>query len=251
MTAQNPLVHSRTRIRQRFALFPLDGYPPSKLPTWHDCQVRILTAPAMGANFAAYLFDLPANYTHTETPAATQVFGFLLSGAAQLQILGNDQELLAGGFFYVPQTRPFRLHTNKPSRLLLLRKRYEPCTTVDVSMPEPIVGDSASVPGTPFLGDEHARLQELLPDTFAYDLAMNIFTFDPDHGLPFVETHVMEHGLLMLQGKGMYYLDGEWMEVQKDDFIWMGPYCPQWFRDCGPEPTRYIYYKNVNREIAL
>jgi (S)-ureidoglycine aminohydrolase len=61
----------------------------------------------------------------------------------------------------------------------------------------------------------------------------------------------MEHGLFFLQGKGVYFLDGEWMEVEADDFIWMGPYCPQSFYATGPKPSKYIYYKNVNREISL
>jgi len=84
-----------------------------------------------------------------------------------------------------------------------------------------------------------------------FDLAMNIFTFDTGFGLPIVETHVMEHGLLFLQGKGLYYLGDQWMEVETDDFIWMGPYCPQSFYATGPTPSRYIYYKNVNREIQV
>ena len=80
---------------------------------------------------------------------------------------------------------------------------------------------------------------------------MNIFTFDPGHGLPYVETHVMEHGLLLPAGQGRLLprrrVDGS----RKDDFIWMGPYCPQSFYATGPTPSKYIYYKNVNREIPL
>ena len=101
------------------------------------------------------------------------------------------------------------------------------------------------------MGNEHARLQTLIPDEFSFDLAMNIFTFDPGHSLPYVETHVMEHGLLFLQGRGVYFLDDEWTEVRAGDFIWMGPYCPQSFYATGPTPSKYLYYKNVNREIPL
>jgi (S)-ureidoglycine aminohydrolase len=101
------------------------------------------------------------------------------------------------------------------------------------------------------MGNEHAKLQLLIPDDLQYDMAMNIFSFDPGHCLPYVETHVMEHGLYFLQGKGVYFLDGEWMETQNDDFIWMGAYCPQSFYATGNEPAKYIYYKNVNREIPL
>jgi (S)-ureidoglycine aminohydrolase len=97
----------------------------------------------------------------------------------------------------------------------------------------------------------HSLLQTLIPDELAFDMAMNIFTFDPGFGLPIVETHVMEHGLFFLQGKGLYYLEDRWMEVEADDFIWMGPYCPQSFYATGPTPTRYLYYKNVNRDVAI
>jgi (S)-ureidoglycine aminohydrolase len=76
---------------------------------------------------------------------------------------------------------------------------------------------------------------------------VNIFTYDPGGHLPFVETHIMEHGLLYLQGQGIYMLDHEWYPVKKGDAIWMAPYCQQWFTAMGKEPAVYIYYKNVNR----
>jgi len=62
-----------------------------------------------------------------------------------------------------------------------------------------------------------------------------------------VETHVMEHGLLMLAGQGIYRLDSDWHPVQAGDVIWMAPYCPQWFVAMGKAPASYIYYKDVNR----
>ena len=80
---------------------------------------------------------------------------------------------------------------------------------------------------------------------------MNIFTFPPGASLPVTETHVMEHGLYFLQGQGVYYLGDSWREVQAGDFIWMGPYCPQSFYATGSEPSRYIYYKDVNRDVVL
>ena len=112
-------------------------------------------------------------------------------------------------------------------------------------------GDVARVPANVYLGDEGALLQTLIPDELPYDMAMNIFTFSTGHSLPVVETHVMEHGLWFLQGKGLYYLDDTWMEVEQDDFIWMGPYVPQSFYATGPVASKYLYYKNVNREIPV
>jgi (S)-ureidoglycine aminohydrolase len=78
-------------------------------------------------------------------------------------------------------------------------------------------------------------------------MAVNIFTYDPGGHLPFVETHIMEHGLLYLQGQGVYMLGHQWYPVKKGDSIWMAPYCQQWFTAMGKEPAVYIYYKNVNR----
>jgi (S)-ureidoglycine aminohydrolase len=134
-------------------------------------------------------------------------------------------------------------------KLLLLRKRYEPIA--GVAPPEAVVGHESDVPEEIYLGDEGARLQTLIPDELPFDMAMNIFTFSPGRSLPVVETHVMEHGLYFLQGKGVYYLDDEWMEVEAHDFIWMGPYVPQSFYATGPTPSKYIYYKNVNRDVQL
>ncbi len=78
-------------------------------------------------------------------------------------------------------------------------------------------------------------------------MAVNIFTYDPGATLPFVETHVMEHGMLFLSGSGVYRLDADWHPVTAGDAIWIAPYCPQWFIAAGPQPARYIYYKDVNR----
>ena len=100
---------------------------------------------------------------------------------------------------------------------------------------------------TPFLGDKHLRLKILIPDSLATDMAVNIFTYDPGATLPFVETHVMEHGMLFLSGGGVYRLDADWHPVTAGDAIWIAPYCPQWFIASGPGPARYIYYKDVNR----
>jgi (S)-ureidoglycine aminohydrolase len=58
----------------------------------------------------------------------------------------------------------------------------------------------------------------------------------------------MEHGLLMLEGQGVYRLGESWYPVQAGDCIWMGPYCAQWFVASGKRPARYLYYKDVNRD---
>jgi len=91
-------------------------------------------------------------------------------------------------------------------------------------------------------------LKTLLPQELSFDLAVNLFTYQPGATLPMVEVHVMEHGLLMLEGQGVYRLGDAWYPVQKGDVIWMAPYCPQWFVSMGKSQARYLYYKDVNRD---
>jgi (S)-ureidoglycine aminohydrolase len=230
---------------------PLEGFPFSRLPAWPDAQVRVLASPALGAQFVQMLLDLPAGAGTGQGEALRQVFGFVMSGSVRVTICGETKTLGPEGFFLVPEKQEWSLTAANASQLLLLEKRYEHHGIQDGLQPEPVISHVSKVPSAAWGGTSHTQLQMLLPDTLGYDFAMNIFTFSPGYGLPIVETHVMEHGLYFLEGKGLYYLGDEWMEVEKDDFIWMAPYCPQSFYATGPTPSRYLYYKNVNREISL
>jgi (S)-ureidoglycine aminohydrolase len=251
MRAPNELLHSRTRLASRYALFPLEGYPPSKLPDWPGVETRILASPAMGAAFAQYLLDVKAGQgTDQKADGAIETFFYVLSGEFELKHSSDKQaRLKAGGFALLSAETSYQLKAAADGRLLMLRKRYE--RLAGVAVPATLVGHESEAPAGAFMGDEGARLQTLIPDEPAHDMAMNIFEFAPAHRLPYVETHVMEHGLYFLQGQGLYYLDGTWMEVEATDFIWMGPYCPQSFYATGPVPSKYIYYKNVNRDVLL
>ena len=64
--------------------------------------------------------------------------------------------------------------------------------------------------------------QQLLfvdPDDLRHDMHVNIVTLAAGAVIPFAETHVMEHGLYILEGKGVYRLNQDWVEVEAGDFI--------------------------------
>jgi (S)-ureidoglycine aminohydrolase len=246
---ENRLV--RTRVRSRYALLPSEGYPTTNLPHWRGTEARILASPALGSQFVQYLlFVEPGGGTERQADGEVETFFFLLSGAATLTIDGNGHYLDEGGFALIPHTSAFELAATEQAVIISLRKRFEPAE--GLIQPESIVGNESDVPANVWLGIEGARLQTLIPDDRPeYDMHMNIFTFEVGYSLPVVETHVMEHGLYFLQGKGLYYLEDEWMEVEAGDFIWMGPYVPQSFYATGREPSKYLYYKNVNRDVVL
>jgi (S)-ureidoglycine aminohydrolase len=84
-----------------------------------------------------------------------------------------------------------------------------------------------------------------------YDAHVNIVTFQPGGVIPFEETHVMEHGLYVLEGKAVYKLNQDWVEVEAGDFMWLRAYCPQACYAAGPGPFRYLLYKDVNRHANL
>jgi (S)-ureidoglycine aminohydrolase len=113
--------------------------------------------------------------------------------------------------------------------------------------PGAVVGTELSIDSQPLMGDEALEVRTLLPDDPAFDMAVNTMTFQPGASLSMVEIHVMEHGLMMLEGGGIYRLGDHWYPVQAGDFIWMAPYCPQWFGALGKVPSKYLIYKDWNR----
>ena len=96
------------------------------------------------------------------------------------------------------------------------------------------------------MGDDALQVRALVPDDPSFDFAVNTMTYLPGATLSMVEIHVMEHGLLMLAGGGIYRLGEHWYPVAAGDFIWMAPYCPQWFGALGKTPAKYLIYKDWN-----
>ena len=84
-----------------------------------------------------------------------------------------------------------------------------------------------------------------------HDMHVNIVNFEPGGVIPFAETHVMEHGLYVLEGKAVYRLNQDWVEVEAGDFMWLRAFCPQACYSGGPGRFRYLLYKDVNRQMRL
>jgi (S)-ureidoglycine aminohydrolase len=246
MRSPQQLVHTRTRVCSNYALMPIEGFPVSRLPGWPEASVKVLASPALGAEFVEYLIELPAGKIGSfAADPNIETFFFILSGTGR----SSDRHLAPGSFALIPPKARVDITAADTLNMLVLRKKYQPAPGIELF--KPVFGQESQIAKQPWADNPHSLLQTLIPDDPIYDLALNIFTFDPGFGLPIVETHVMEHGLYFLQGKGLYFLNDRWMEVEAHDFIWMGPYCPQSFYATGPTPSRYLYYKNVNREIEI
>jgi (S)-ureidoglycine aminohydrolase len=237
---------TRAHLAARHALITPGNHVNSSVPGITGATAVVLINGAMGAKFAQTLVTFQAGGHAGLAASEVQTFGYFMSGGGTITIGRDKQKSAAGHYFYAPAGQSWSLTAPKPgTQLMLFQKKYVPID--GHAAPKALIGDSAKVKGGPFLGDPAANLQVLLPDEPAFDLAVNVFAYQPGGHLPFVEMHVMEHGLVMLDGQGVYRLEDSWYPVQAGDVIWMAPYCAQWFVAMGKKPASYLYYKDVNR----
>ena len=236
---------TRSVVKRDHAIIAPDGYINSNVPGWTNCTVNIIINEAMGAKFSQLITTLNSTSELKGETRASEIFFYVVKGKCHATVGGEEKVLTQGYYVYVPVVTAYKFNgVEEGAQLLSFHKVYEPLA--GYSNPQ-VVFDKSAGDGEAYLGDPALRLQVLLPDKHSFDMAVNIFTYDPGGHLPFVETHIMEHGLLYLQGQGIYMLAHQWYPVQKGDSIWMAPFCQQWFTSMGKEPAVYIYYKNVNR----
>ena len=237
---------TRSVVKRTHAVICPDGYVNSIVPGWTNCRVNVLINEQMGARLGQTLITAEETGVVAGDTETAQIFFYIINGQCTAKVNMQTQTLSAGQFVYVPAGHPYRLEAfTAGTQLVTFHKVYEPLKGHE--HPPVLFGDSANVAGPAFLGDPALRLQVLLPEDLSFDMAVNIFTYDAGGHLPFVETHVMEHGLLYLQGQGIYMLDHEWYPIKKGDAIWMAPYCQHWCTAIGKDPAVYLSYKNVNR----
>jgi (S)-ureidoglycine aminohydrolase len=237
---------TRSVVKRNHAIISPDGYINSKVPGWDNCAVNVIINEQMGANLTQTLITANKDCTIKGETKKSQIFFYVIRGKCTATITNDKRSLSAGQFVYVPIEKSYAFdNVDEQTQILTFHKVYE--SLDGYNPPSVLFGDAAKIKGPSYLGDDALRLQVLLPDDLSFDMAVNIFTYDPGGHLPIVETHIMEHGLLYLQGQGIYMLDRHWYPIKKGDSIWMAPYCQQWFTAMGKEPAVYIYYKNVNR----
>jgi (S)-ureidoglycine aminohydrolase len=237
---------TRSVTKTNHAVICPDGYVNSIIPGWVNCTVNVIISEAMGANFCQTIVTIDNEGKLTGTTKVSQIFVYILKGNCRVTVNGEVKILRQGQFVYIPVEKEYSFENSEPgTEMLTFHKEYEHIEGHRV--PDVLFGDSNELTKARYLDDPSLYLRTLLPDTHSFDMAVNIFTFNPGGHLPFVETHIMEHGIMFLQGQGLYLIGQEWYPVKKRDALWIAPYCQQWFTAIGQETAAYIYYKNVNR----
>jgi (S)-ureidoglycine aminohydrolase len=235
--------HTRSTNQRDHLLHTPDTFVRTVLPGMERATAVVHISPAGGAAFTQYTAELePGGQLG---PTSNQRFIYTLEGVADLATDTKFQTLTAGSYAYIPEDAAHTLTAQQTTRLAVIEKPYD--TLESVSVPETLVGHEDKTLSVPLNDDSDLQVRSLLPNSASFDFAVNTMTYQPGAALSMVEVHVMEHGLLMLEGGGIYRLGDSWYPVTAGDFIWMGPFCPQWFGAIGKRPAKYLIYKDWNR----
>jgi (S)-ureidoglycine aminohydrolase len=234
---------TRSSLKADHLLQTPDTFIRTPLPGAEGVEFVVHAGPQLGACFTQMTAEFSAGGTLGPTPA--QRFVYVIEGELELVAESDTHLLGAGGFAYLPQGTQHGIRGIGAARAAVIEKSYEAHDGAEA--PAIVVGDESHVTALPLMGDETLRVKSLMPDGPSYDFAVNTMTYDPGAALSMVEIHVMEHGLLMLEGGGIYKLSDSWYPVEAGDFIWMGAHCPQWFGALGKKPAKYLIYKDWRR----
>ncbi len=241
---------TRSVSRRDYLLHTPDAFVRTPLPGLDRGTAIVHVAPQMGAQFAMTTVELAPG--GSLGGGLTQRFVYVLDGEVTLHASQSSSPhgLRAGSYSYLLDGN-HTLEAAVSVRLLVIEKPFVPLSLNEAEQPQPglLTGHEEDIAPTPLNGDEDLQVRSLLPGTVAFDFAVNTMTYAPGTALGQVEVHYMEHGLLMLEGSGIYRLGDDWHPVTAGDVIWMAPFCPQWFAAVGKAPAKYIIYKNFNRHV--
>lgn len=234
---------TRSSQQPNHLLLTADSFVRTTLPGMKACSAVVHAGPALGARFTEYTAEFEAGGELGSTDA--QRFIFVIEGGVRLEVDGESSELGVRGYAYLPEGLRHRVVATKMSRVAVIEKPYQALDSVEP--PRLIISHEDEVSSHPLDDDPALQVKCLLPDEMSFDFAVNTMVYQPGASLRMVEMHLMEHGLIMLEGGGIYRLGDSWYPVTAGDFIWMGPWCPQWFGALGKVPAKYLIYKNWNR----
>ncbi len=260
LPGQGSALYDPARFTTAYAIIPaacMSDIVTSALPGWNNSRAWILARPLSGfaETFAQLIVEIGpgGGANHPEPSKKGQAAIFVTDGVLTLRIDGSEHRLTPGGYAYVPPGTDWQVRNQTDSTVSFhwVRKRYVPAP--DTAAPQPFVShdnmvDPVAMPDT---NGVWATTRFVDPLDMRHDMHLNIVTFQPGGCIPFAETHVMEHGIYVLQGRAQYLLNTDWVDVGPGDFMWLRAFCPQACKATGDEPFRYLLYKDVNRHPRL
>ncbi|MGI2031662.1 bifunctional allantoicase/(S)-ureidoglycine aminohydrolase [Rhizobium panacihumi] len=257
---QTQTLSSKAVFTTAYAVIPktvMSDIVTSILPHWEKTRAWILARPMTGFSetFSQYIVEvLPGGGSvRPEPDARAQAAIFVVAGGMTVTLDSEVHYLRAGSFAYLPAGSAWTIanDTGEAVRFHWVRKVFK--VVEGLELPPAIFSheDDCEMSAMPDTDGRWATTRFIDPSDVRYDMHLNIVTFEPGATIPFMETHIMEHGLYVLEGKAVYRLNSDWVEVEAGDFMWLRAYCPQACYAGGPGRFRYLLYKDVNRHPDL
>lgn len=257
---QDQLLTDRAIFTEAYAVIPkgtMRDIVTSFLPFWDKTRLWVIARPLSGfaETFSQYIMEVSpgGGSDHPEIDAGAEAVLFVVEGTARLAVNGETHTLTQGGYAFLPPGSDWQLHNTSQDMLRFhwIRKAYAAVPGLD--LPEVIITNENDIAPTvmPDTDGKWATTRFVDPADMRHDMHVTVVTFQPGAVIPFLETHVMEHGLYVLEGKAAYRLNADWVEVEAGDYMWLRAFCPQACYAGGPGPFRYLLYKDVNRHMAL
>lgn len=257
---QTELMTGRAVFTEAYAVIPkgvMRDIVTSFLPFWDKTRVWVLARPMSGfaETFSQYIVEVGAgggSEQPEDDPGAEGVL-FVVEGELTVTLAGEEHVMIPGGYAFLPPSSNWTVRNvgTALTRFHWIRKAYDAVDGIDP--PEAFFTNEQNVSPTAMPGTNGvwATTRFVDPADMRHDMHVTIVTFEPGGVIPFEETHVMEHGLYVLEGKAVYRLNKDWVEVEAGDFMWLRAFCPQACYAGGPGRFRYLLYKDVNRHMAL
>ncbi len=257
---QTTLLTDRAVFTEAYAVIPkgvLRDITASYLPFWEKTRAWVLARPLSGfaETFSQYIMEVSpeGGSDKPELDACAECVLFVVEGALTLTLAGKTHSMQPGGYAFIPPAARWSVknRSGQPVKFHWIRKAYEAVDGIDA--PEAFVVNEKDVApiAMPDTNGAWATTRFVSPDDMRHDMHVTIVTFEPGGVIPFAETHVMEHGLYVLEGKAVYRLNQDWVEVEAGDYMWLRAFCPQACYAGGPGKFRYLLYKDVNRHMKL
>ncbi len=249
------LLSTRSVIkRNNYVLLEPDGLVKNRIPGYEKCDVTILASPKLGASFVDYLVTAKEDGRNDALGGeGIEVLLYVVHGEVVVDNGEKSGVLQGGGYIYSPGDKilSFVNQSKEEAKLFVYKRRYEEASGNEAYT---IIGNTEDMEWLPYEEMENCRVKNLLPagEDLGFDMNFHMLKFDLGASHGYIETHIQEHGMLFLQGKGMYRVDDAWIPVKEGDYMFLDAYCPQACYGVGKEePLIYIYSKDCNRDVQL
>ena len=257
---QTNLLSDRAVFTDAYAVIPkgsMRDIVTSFLPFWDETRLWVISRPMSGfaETFSQYIMEVQpgGGSDQPETDKDAEGVLFVVEGSIVISFNGEKYELIEGGYAYLPAGLIWKLRNESDAiaKFHWIRKSYQHVDGID--KPEPLVTNAKDIEPTPMpdTDGKWTTTRFVDPSDLRHDMHVTIVTLQPGAVIPFCETHVMEHGLYVLNGKAVYRLNQDWVEVEAGDYMLLRAFCPQACYAGGPDAFQYLLYKDVNRHMKL